>query len=289
MPNFRFTFLTAHEMSLLRQTFLDAFADYVVPIQLSETQFQTKLKREGIAPEFCVAAYVGDEMAGFILTGLGEWEGKPTAYNAGTGVKPMYRGHRLTEQLYAFLLPKLRESGVEQCLLEVIQDNKPALKSYERTGMRITRSLDCFRSPKQEILFSTDMPDDITLSLASRPDWKVYDTFKDVAPTWQNNSAAIKRSGSECVTLEAVNSFEEVVGVISFFPKLGTVAQLAVDARWRDIGVGSALLREAVQRTEASALLFINIDHTAKEFITFLERRHFKVILRQYEMLMAIV
>ncbi|GAB3827955.1 hypothetical protein GCM10028895_40850 [Pontibacter rugosus] len=219
MPEFRFTFLSPQEMPLVRSTFLEAFADYAVPIQLSAEQFQAKIKREGIEPSFCVAAYVGDEMAGFILTGLGEWLGKPTAYNAGTGVKPAFRGHRLTQQLYAFLLPKLRESGIEQCLLEVLQDNRPALVSYQSIGLQITRSLFCYRAPKKEILLQPAPPGNITIVPVKRPDWKIYQCFRDVAPTWQNNATAVKRSAEDCMILEAVDQEQERIGFIAFFLK----------------------------------------------------------------------
>lgn len=112
--NYTFSFLKAQDMPEVHSTFLKAFADYFVPIQLTAEQFQAKLKRESIGPAFCVAAYAGSEMVGFILTGLGEFDAKPTAYNAGTGVVHGHRGHQLTRKMYSYLLPKLRESGIEQ-------------------------------------------------------------------------------------------------------------------------------------------------------------------------------
>lgn len=289
MPEFRFSLLTPKDMPQLREAFLKAFADYVVPIQLSEEQLKDKMEREGILPGFSVAAYVGDEMAGFILTGLGEWQGKPTAYNAGTGVVPQYRGHRLTQRLYDFLLPKLRESGIEQCLLEVIQENVPALKSYQAMGFSVTRSLNCYRTKKQDLLLVVEPPENITVAPATRPDWKTYSCFWEVQPTWQNDINSLKRSKGQTQVLEARNHLQEIVGYIAFFTKNGAVAQLAVEEQWRGKGIGAALLREAVQLIEAPALMFINIETTAQQTISFLERRNFKQILRQHEMLLPIV
>ncbi|ARS37531.1 GNAT family N-acetyltransferase [Pontibacter actiniarum] len=289
MPDFRFSFLTQKDLPQLRETFLKAFADYVVPIQLNEEQFQLKIRREGIEANFSVAAYVGDEMVGFILTGLGEWQGKPTAYNAGTGVVPQYRGHQLTQQLYRYMLPKLRESGIEQCLLEVIQDNAPAFKSYRSMGFEVTRSFDCFRAQKEDLLLSVEAPEGVQISPAVKPDLKTYRCFRDTAPSWQNNFEAVKRSGEQSLTLEARNQSQEVVGYISFFTLNGAVAQLAVDPLWRGRGVGTALLREAVRLTEAPAIMFINVERTATGMVSFLERRHLRVVLQQYEMLLPIV
>lgn len=289
MPDFRFSFLTEKELPELHETFLQSFADYLVPIQLNAEQFKTKIKREGVAPSFCVAAYAGTEMAGFILTGLGEWHGKPTAYNAGTGVLPQYRGYNLTQQLYAFMLPKLRESGVEQCLLEVIQENAPALRAYKAVGFKVTRSMDLLRAQKAELLLKEGEPDSITIDAIIKPDWKIYNSFWDAEPSWQNTAEAIKKSPDEKVILEARNKEQDVVGYIIFFPNTGSVAQFAVDKQSRGRGVGTALLREAVQLTSIPSLMFVNIDSTATSLLLYLERRHFRHVLSQYEMLLPIV
>ncbi|MFD3000197.1 GNAT family N-acetyltransferase [Pontibacter toksunensis] len=290
MPDFRFTFLTEKELPELHDTFLQAFADYLVPIQLSSDQFKAKIKREGITPSFCVAAYAGTEMAGFILTGLGEWHGKPTAYNAGTGVLPQYRGYNLAQQLYAFLLPKLRESGVEQCLLEVIQENAPALRAYKAVGFNKTRSLDLLRAQKAELLLKEGEPDTaVAIDAVSKPDWRTYVHFWDAEPSWQNTAEAIKRSPDEKVMLEARNEEQEVVGYIILFPNAGSVAQFAVDKRSRGKGIGTALLREAVELTKVTSLMFVNIDSTSTSLLSYLERRHFRHVLSQYEMLLPIV
>ncbi|WP_347157738.1 GNAT family N-acetyltransferase [Pontibacter chitinilyticus] len=288
MKEVTFSFLSEKQLPQLHQTFIAAFADYVVPIQLSWEQFQAKVTREGITPSFCVAAFAGEQMVGFILTGLGEWQGKPTAYNAGTGVIPAFRGQHITQQLYQFLLPKLRESGVEQCLLEVIQENAPALKSYQHTGFHITRSLDCFRGLKNELLFQVPPPEAITIVEAAIPDWQAYAALQEVLPTWQNAPQAIKRSIDTTLILEAQTTGQELVGYAVLYPKNGAIAQLAVAEAYRRLGIGTALLRAMSSRTEAPALLLINVDAVAHDTISFLERRLFRTILKQYEMLLPL-
>lgn len=288
MPDFQFAFLTEKEMPLLHETFLEAFSDYLMPIKLDWAQFQVKAKREGVTASFCAAAFVGSKMVGFIITGLGEWGGLPTAYNAGTGVLPEYRGYNLTQQLYKFLLPKLREAGVEQCLLEVIRENSPALRAYKSVGFGVTRSLDFFRTSKSELLLEVEAPDNITVRATAKPNWQTYKCFWDAAPAWQNTAEAIRKSPDKKIMLEAVNTIGEVVGYIAFFPNTGSVAQFAVDKPFRQRGIGTALLREATQLTAAPALMFVNIESTATSIIAYLERRHFSFVLRQYEMLLPL-
>lgn len=288
MTDFQFAFLTAQHMPALHQVFLKAFADYIVPIQLNADQFRAKLRRESIEPGFCVAAFNGIQMAGFILTGLGEWEGKPTAYNAGTGVMPVYRGNHLTQQLYTFLLPKLRESGIEICLLEVIKENVAALKSYQSLGMQITRSLDCFRAKKEDILLTAEAPLNISITHVAKPNWKVYPTFWDIAPSWQNTVAAVRRSMHENIILEARDQDQGLCGYLVLYPNNGGIAQLAVATGHRCRGIGTALLREATKLAHSHALMFINIDTAGTGLISYLQRRYFKKVIGQYEMQMPV-
>lgn len=276
-------------MPQLHQTFLKAFADYLFPIQLSEKQFKAKVKREGVVPSFCVAAFAGEEMIGFILNGLGEWNGRPTVYNGGTGVVPEHRGKGLTKQLYKFLLPKLKQGGVEQCLLEVLQENAPALKSYQSIGFEITRTVDCFRAVKEDLILPTAPPEGITLVQARRPDWPAYQKFCKFQPTWQNTAVAFNQYPNGKIILEARTNEAELVGFIAFIAANGSIAQLGVHPEYRERGIGTALLREAVHTAENQALQLNNIDTNAEDFIAFLKRRHFKHLLGQFEMLMPII
>ncbi len=286
---YTFSFLKEHDIPDLYDAFMGAFADYVVPIKLSRKEFDVKIKREGVQLSFCVGAYQGNRLVGFIMTGLGEWLGKPTAYNAGTGVLPEHRGQRLTERMYEALLPKLRESGIEQCLLEVIRQNEAALKVYQRIGFRTTRSLECFRAPKQDLTCPDGEVDAVTVAGAPKPQWQTYAQFFDVQPSWQNTSQAFRLNPNEKLVLEACDADKQLIGYVAFFPKTGSVAQLAVQAGYRSQGIATALLREVVKRTEAPALLVVNVDATCTRLLEFLRRRNFSYLLGQYEMLLPLV
>jgi len=288
MPNLHFSFLTSQDLPQVRETFLKAFADYVVPVQLSEEQLSDKVEREGIVPELCVGAFAGDQMVGFILTGLGDWQGKRTAYNAGTGVISSFRGQGVTQRMYEFLLPKLRQLEVKQCLLEVIENNYPALNTYRKIGFQITRSLSCFRALRQQLLFSVHLPEGVTIREASQADLQTYKRLCEVEPSWQNSLEALGRSQGQALTLEARTARGELIGYVSFFRKNGAVAQLAVEKSWRGQGVGTSLLREAARRVEVPFVMFLNIDGSAQSMISFLQNRHLGLLLKQYEMLMPV-
>lgn len=284
--DYTFSFLRPQDMPELHQTFLKAFADYLIPIQLSTEQFNAKVKREGVVPSFCVAAYKENEMVGFIITGLGEWKGQPTAYNAGTGVVPEHRGNQLTKRLYQFLLPKLKESSVSMCLLEVIRENSPAINTYKSLGFEITRTLDCFRARKDELIFPSASPEGIAITHAKKPDWTAYQSFCRTNSSWQNTAVAFNHYPENKLVLEARTTDSELIGFIAFIVGNGAILQLAVHPDFREHGVGSILLREAVGVIKSPAIIFTNIENSATDLIGFLNRRHFKRFLTQYEMIM---
>lgn len=287
--DYAFSFLRAQDMTELHQTFLKAFADYLIPIQLSMEQFKAKVKREGIIPTFCVAAYKGNEMAGFIITGLGEWNGKATAYNAGTGVLPEHRGRQLTKRLYHFLLPKLKASGVDLCLLEVNRGNAPALEAYKSIGFENTRTLDCFRGKKDELLFNSGIPSGVTISVNKKPDWSAYQAFCNCDPSWQNTTIAFNNYPGDKLILEARTADAGLAGFIAFIIETGAVLQLAVHPDLREQGIASALLQEALGKIANPAVIFTNVDRRAATMNAFLDRRHFKRFLTQFEMLMPVI
>lgn len=142
---------------------------------------------------------------------------------------------------------------------------------------------------KDDLLLAGDEPDGITITNTTKPDWKIYRHFWDVQPTWQNNCSAIAHSPDEKIILEARNEGDEVIGYAVFFPKIGSIAQLAVLPDKRGRGVGKALLKEVLTQTIAPALLVINVDSDAVDLKTFLKRRNFTRFLGQYEMVMPLV
>lgn len=50
------------------------------------------LKRRGFNPDLSFAAFDGSEIDAFILNGIGDFNGLPTAYDIGTGTRKEYRG-----------------------------------------------------------------------------------------------------------------------------------------------------------------------------------------------------
>jgi hypothetical protein len=160
---------------------------------VSEQIFINRAVKNGVHYDCSVGVFDGSRLVGVTLVGLDDWQGRPAAFDAGTGIIPDYRGQGIAGKMFDFATPKLRDRGVQKFLLEVLQVNKPAIKAYRAAGFSINRELDCFDLNLDEFTCGAEAgvafeinPVDITtvLSLRGHLDW---------TPSWETSYAAIER------------------------------------------------------------------------------------------------
>jgi ribosomal protein S18 acetylase RimI-like enzyme len=134
--------LRAVDKAAVHAAFIEAFADYAMTSTgLTEERLFLRMEKNAVDYDLSVSAYDEDRMVGFTLLGVDSWGGSRTAYDAGTGIVPAFRGQGLARRMFDRALPVLRERGVERFSLEVLQQNEPAIRAYKKSGFEITRQL----------------------------------------------------------------------------------------------------------------------------------------------------
>src|SRR6478735_4889639 len=139
--HFECRFLRADQLSAIHKTFIGGFADYIIKFELSERQFQNHITLNAVDLARSAGCFDGKKPVGLSLNGFGDWEGKPTIYDAGTAVLPAYRRRGISRSMFDWMIPMFTDEGFEQFLLEVITSNDPAIRLYEQLGFRRTREL----------------------------------------------------------------------------------------------------------------------------------------------------
>jgi len=276
-----YRFLCAADFIPLYECFLEAFSDYQVDMQMSREQFEQRITRDGVRLEISAGAFDNGKMIGFYMNGFGSWQGKQTAYDAGTGVIPEYRGGGVAKELFAFLVPQLKEVGIAQYLLEVLSENERAVALYRKLGFVETRVLAVFRSDEQVTSFA-ELPD-VSLREVEEPDWTLFESFWDGYPSWQNSSAAVERVVERTILGAFVG--DKCVGYGVVFRPSGNLMQLAVAREYQRRGIGSRILAAL---SPGEALKVNNIDESLKGTLAFFEANKFKIVLKQYEMVKAL-
>jgi len=274
-----YRFLSAADFIPLYECFLEAFSDYQVDMQMSREQFEQRIMRDGVRLEFSAGAFDNGKMIGFYMNGRGMWQGKETAYDAGTGVIPGYRGGGVAKELFAFLVPRLKDIGIAQYLLEVLSENERAVALYRKLGFAETRVLAVFRSNEPVKPFGV-LPG-FSVEYLEEPDWRLFESFWDGYPSWQNSIAAVERVKSESTIVGAYRGKKCVGYGITFRPS-GNLMQVAVARGYRRLGIGSHILA-ALSPNEA--LKVNNIDENLKGTLAFFEANKFKIVLKQHEMI----
>ena len=272
--------LCAADSFALYECFLEAFSDYQVDMQMSQQQFERRINRDGVKLEISAGAFDESRMIAFYMNATGVWQGRATAYDAGTGVIPAYRRQGIGKELFAFMMPLLKQTGISQYLLEVLTTNDSAVALYRKLGFVETRRLAVFR--KKEAVAAFDELDGVSIRRVEQPSWGLFKSFWDGYPSWQNSIDAVERVARNAVVLGAYVN-EECVGYGVAFRPAASLMQLAVAPAHRRQGIGSRIL-SALQREVAETLKVNNIDEEMIGSLKFFEANGYKIILEQYEM-----
>lgn len=273
--------LSKSDLPSLHACFLEAFSDYQVDLRMTQEQFGQRLARDGVQMELSAATFDDDRMIGFYINGIGEWQGKQTAYDAGTGVIPGYRKRGIAKDLFEFLVPRLKEVSISQYLLEVITTNTPAVSLYRKVGFVETRQLAVFRS--DERIKKVGDPKGVSIRQVEQPDWERFQSFWDGYPSWQNSIAAMERIEDRMVVVGAYQD-EQCVGYGAVFKPSAIMMQVAVESRHRRKGIGGAIMA-SLERQVEGFLKTNNVDVEMRSAMAFYEALGFKEVLGQFEMI----
>jgi len=253
-----------------------AFSDYFIPVSVGIEQFTTKLESHNIDLSLSVGAYEDNKLVGFILHGVTPYINNRIIYNLGTGVIPSARGEKLTSKMYEHILPDLIESGCEQVQLEVVTKNAAAIKSYLNSGFSISRELSCYKG----IITKGSVNQEYIYKNIEKIHWDKLMSFWDTNPTIQNSPELVKNRFNE-LTIIGAYSNRELIGYVIYNPKEKSVMQLAVDAKYRNRGVATSLLRNL---NEANSITILNIDKQQEAINQFIKRIGMAVFIEQYEL-----
>lgn len=259
-----------------------AFSDY--EISFDKEEVRSMLKRRGYDSRLSFAAFDNDEVVAFTLNGIGTFNGLPTAYDTGTGTVKEYRGKGLAGKIFSHALPHLREAGIRQYLLEVLQNNSNAIAVYQRMNFRTIREFDCFRQSVDRISFPTAVDAGFIIEPVDIDFIRNTQSFCDFAPSWQNSMESIERADSELTYFGALFGGEPV-GFCVCDPETGDLTQIAVRREYRRRGIASLLFKKATEVMKTDFVKVLNVSSDNQTLPAFLKSRNIALASRQYEMM----
>jgi ribosomal protein S18 acetylase RimI-like enzyme len=251
----------------------------------SKQVFGERLARLNVQPRFSVVAYCGEEPVGFMLHGMVENGGVRSAYNAGTGLLPAWRGQGLCQQMFRFVAPMLAAVSISSVLLEVEEGNQPAIRAYQKIGFVTGRKLQGYQT-------APALPDakplvKINLLPQAYPDFTAYLPFWDTAPGWQASPGLLANFLQEYTFLEAYHK-QTLVGHLVLDPTHRLVVQMGVAPAWRRKYIGTTLLRAAQALVKGQPLYVLFVEESHPGLAGFFHHTGARLIFRQWEMQLSL-
>ncbi len=145
-PNMQVKSLKNINYPILMDCFNKAFHNYFVKLPTDTNFWKERWQQAKVDLSLSYGMFDKDRLIGFIINAIDQRNGELTAYNAGTGVLPQYRGEKIVKSIYDFALPNLKQNGITKCTLEVIKENEIAIKSYRSIGFVISKNYKSFKT-----------------------------------------------------------------------------------------------------------------------------------------------
>lgn len=266
--------------------FSKAFKDY--ELQLTQNELETMISRRGYAPELSFGAFENGQLVSFTLNGIGDFKGIKTAYDTGTGTLEAFRGQGLASRIFQHSLPELKNAGVQQYLLEVLQHNTGAVSVYRKQGFEVSREFNYFVESAENVrLEKYQLPTRYRIQPIDLSKKEQMVACQDYTPSWQNSFESVKRRLID-FRIWGVFEGETLAGYCIFEPNSGDITQLAVSPSHRNRGLATFLLREAAQINRHKNLKLINTDIRCEAMTCWAESIGLTLQGKQFEMVREI-
>lgn len=256
----------------LMDCFNAAFKDYYVEMPSDPAYYKTRWTAAKVDYDLSFGKMVDGKLAGFIVHAIGKRKRKRIAFNTGTGVLPEHRGQGMTESIYEAALPILKEAGIQRCELEVITENAPAIRSYQKIGFEVQMALHCYKG-------DLDFPENPDLAIEELD----YDAFvKFALPNqkycaWDNHIASLKGGDTQYFSIYHHGTTESY---FALRPETGYLAQfelLGKDPKaWERLFTAVNSLTPSVKIN--------NVDARQKDKLAWLGRLGLAKTVDQFEM-----
>lgn len=178
--------------------------------------------------------------------------------------------------MYHHILPQIRARSIQRVLLEVLEGNLPAIRSYEKVGFKLRRTLNCYSGTMQSKEGRTELQ-------IQRVPWNKYTQEllpSDIEPAWQNATASLARSPGSIVVATYLD--DRPCGYVVLSTARQRLHQIVVHPQYRRRLVATALLHWITTHV-CTIKEMSNVDAGAADLNHFLRGTGLDIQFRQLE------
>jgi ribosomal protein S18 acetylase RimI-like enzyme len=281
-----YKYLSEDDFPRAHATMVEAFSDYHLDMSYmtSERSWLRNVK-SGVHYDCSVGAYDGRKMVGLTFVGLDVHQGEKSAFDAATGIIPAYRGQGIAKGMFEHILPRLRELGVTNFLLEVLKPNEAAIRAYTKTGFKPVREFACYDLLRDSFVAKNPEGSMFEVREVDKNRVQEFETLVDWQPSWENSFAGMDRIADDLIRLGAFNG-NHCVGILVYYPLLQWLMCLVVKKDFRRKGVASSLLSSLMESLpgDTDRVKINNIDRSDAALLAFVKQSGASHVIDQFEM-----
>ncbi|MDH4421856.1 GNAT family N-acetyltransferase [Bacillus cereus] len=267
-------------IDLVYEAFKDGFSDYIIKMDVSKEDFIKRfLGPEGNALEHSFLALDGDKSVSVILGGIKDYESIKTMRCGTLAVHPEYRGIGVSQKLFELHKEEAIQNGCKQLFLEVIVGNDRAVKFYKKLGYEKVYDLSYYNLNDVTKLTNKDNKNVEVKKFEFQTFKLEIQKWLNFHINWQNDIDYIEKTNNSYYGAYVDNDLKGTVCINEH----GKISFIFVEKDYRNIGVGTKLLRASSEELKLSSFSIGFPNNGLLE--GFLKKSGFKKnALTQYEM-----
>jgi ribosomal protein S18 acetylase RimI-like enzyme len=268
---------------------MESFEDYPLDVSYMTVDVMTSRVRMGrVDYGSSVGAFAGDKLIGFLLVAVDTFNSELYAFDEGTGIIKEFRGQGVAGSMFSFALPKLKSMGIRHFMLEVLQENKAAIKAYEKAGFSIARDLNCYRIETKKIHPGVECLPEVATESISKSQLAELLEFLDYQVSWEYTYSAIMNI-QEKIVIEGAFVDDACIGFIVFYPTLNWIFMLGIREEYRNRDIENLLLFHLMKKL-APDLKRVSLNNIPPDhrMCHILESVGFEIYTRQFEMVCSL-
>lgn len=285
MSNYLIKTLADTPIDQVHAAFIDAFSEYEVKIDMPIEKLVEMMKIRDLNLDYSIGCFDGNCLVGFILCGYREINGEKVCYDGGTGVVKAFQRKGIGELMLKQLLVFLNEKQINRFVLEVLENNTPAIKLYEKFGFKKTRKLECYEIQKELLTaaISTEVSDCDDFTYFQNADLTQFELYR---PSWQNHFQSIQNA-FESYYFVAITRGKQLLSYGFIHKKAGDIPQIGILNDWKNEDLMCTLLNILAKRTLSEKIHVLNVE--ANNYLgKALLQSSFVNYINQYEMELVI-
>jgi len=279
--NMEFKTLQNVPVETIYRAFTDAFSNYSVKQEVSLQQFTEMITTRSFSLENSMGCFIVDELIGFILCGIRDYNHERHAYDIATGVLNEHQHKGIGKEMLRKQIELLKVNSVSYFKLEVLEENMAAIELYKKQGFTIIRKLECYEADRDSLIFPNRAKYRFgnDLSKFMKQNTTGFQLYKS---TWQNDLVSVGNNidGHHFLSIE-INDRIICFGFIHC--ERGNIPQIGVLPKWRNQGLEAILINKLATLATSEKVSFINVEASSYLSET-LDNIGISITVSQFEM-----